>query len=227
MNKILVVLDDYSELTQCESTLKKLGFDALGIQVAKKVADTLLGFRPDVMIAMYKGRQIEGLKLFQGLRKTHPQCRTVLAVQSLNQLTELTEKDKFNVDAVMELPMTAGKLVPLVAELMKLDVAALVARYQKLTSMKISTEEGGVKFFNKGTMISEEQAAKRSERYKKFLESVNEKPTKTLSHDALDKRRKELEKASAGENQHLTQLLFEKKNFVKDLYILAKEKLKR
>ena len=67
MVKVLLVYEDFNELTLTESCLKKVGFDVVGISNELLVSDQLLAFYPDIVVAHGKNGKVSRL-----LRTTTP-----------------------------------------------------------------------------------------------------------------------------------------------------------
>ena len=58
MNKILLVYEDYADLMSVEGTLKKVGFDVIGLSSEYAIAEQVLAFNPDLVVGSGRGGKV-------------------------------------------------------------------------------------------------------------------------------------------------------------------------
>lgn len=131
MLRVLLVVDDYGELLFLQTLLKKLGFDVDGIQNERSFEESFLALNPDVVIASAKGKKVDGLELAENVRKVRglPKMILLAAGPMLDRLQTLQLP---NVDGILESPVSAMRLLGMVAKHGGLDQAVLLEKYRKL-----------------------------------------------------------------------------------------------
>jgi CheY-like chemotaxis protein len=237
MRKILLVIDDYTELEAAESSLKRLGFDVLSLSREILVNDALFRFHPDVAILTYKGRSVDGIRLATRLKTRVSGLaapKVVLVHAPGAQKPEMSKDVAHVVDAFAESPLSPATLIRMIADLTGLEAETLVAKFEKIGGVKLQLDETvvipqtPVKGDHEGwdPLKAPGQAAvarsPRSDRYDKFLEDHSEKVDKVLSREALAAAAKKLKEDSAGEEKELEKITANKRDFVKALFRTAK-----
>ncbi len=131
MLRVLLVIDDYSELLFLQTLLKKLGFDVDGIQSERSFEETYLTLNPEMLIATAKGKRVNGLSLVENIRRTRGYPKTLLLAPS-PLLERLKVLQLPNVDMLVESPVGTMALLRKISQLGEIDEAALVEKYRKL-----------------------------------------------------------------------------------------------
>lgn len=135
MRKILVVIEDYSELVFLETLLKRVGLDVLGTQKVSKVDDLVISFAPSLIVLSYPCKQVE-LKdelirwkhLFRNMRKI-PRFAGLVKSSQLDQVSKIE-----GLDFVIESPIQVQKLFQSLTEALQLEQGILVQKWQALQS---------------------------------------------------------------------------------------------
>lgn len=225
MQKVMLVIDDYTELVFTENLLKRMGFDVLSLNRDSSFAESLLSFFPDVLIATLKGRHVEGLRLAITLKKKNPNSKTVMLAPSASELTLPPEA---RVDALLEMPVQAVQILTELARLTKLDETQLLEKFDKLNKARNFTRESlnmgsdgqmgsGNKFVKGSDQTISKGPSIREKRYADFLDKHDDQVNKVLPHApvaAATKEAVEADKANAVLDQ---KLLEQKREFVKAL----------
>jgi CheY-like chemotaxis protein len=133
MRKIMLVIDEYKELVAAENLLRRLGFDVLSLGKEVLLNDALLRFHPDIVIASFKGRAVDGLKVTARVKKLTPPPRVALSYVAGNAPSLNTEQQA-QIDALMIVPVQPANLIKIVAQMSNLDPGPLLGKFQKLTS---------------------------------------------------------------------------------------------
>ena len=68
MVKVLLVYDDFNELTLTESYLKKIGFDVVGISNEILINDQILSFNPEILVVHGKNMKVSSFSVGQKLK---------------------------------------------------------------------------------------------------------------------------------------------------------------
>lgn len=152
MNKILLVYEDYADLMAVESSLKKVGFDVIGLSSEYAVAEQILAFNPDLVVGSGKGGKVSSLGVGKRLKEmTRWQGKSVLIFPA-NYKPNPQELIKIRVDMVLEAPVAPLRLVQVVGKILGHDEAVLLERLNKAmhveSPQKTTTVGGGSSQFS-------------------------------------------------------------------------------
>jgi hypothetical protein len=227
MQKVMLVIDDYTELVFTENLLKRMGFDVLSLNRDSSFNESILSFFPDVLIATLKGRHVEGLRLAISLKKKNSNSKTIMLAPSARDLSLPPEA---RVDALLEMPVQAVQVLTILARLTKLDEAQLLEKFDKLNKARNFSREslnmggdgqvGGNKFVKGSDQSSSSTAAPstREKRYAEFLAKHADEPVdKVLPHAPISAATKEAADADKANPEIDKKLLEQKREFVKAL----------
>ncbi len=202
MIKVLLVFGDFNELTITESYLKKIGIDVAGITNEVLLQDQVLSFRPDIVVTSGKSNRVNSLSVGQKLKENYKFAGKVVIVVAKDQRPSSQDILKIKMDAMLESPFQADKLVQVLARLGGLNAEAYL---DKLHKSRFSEEEkkvihvtGAVQFKgpeNSGTkdLLHDPQRIKK---YQKFIND-EEIDFKKSSHQKSEvkKAQEELKKS--------------------------------
>lgn len=134
MNKILLVYEDYADLMNVESTLKKVGFDVIGLTNEYTVPEQIIAFNPDLVVGSGRGGKVSSLGVGKRLKEMHRwQGRSVLIFPA-NFRPDPQELIRIRVDMMLEAPVPALRLVQVIGKLLNHDETVLLERLNKATS---------------------------------------------------------------------------------------------
>lgn len=141
MRKILLVMEDYSEMVFVETILKKLGFDCIGAQNETGLADKILGFTPHLVIADAFGKKVGGLQLGQKIKKIkgYPKLMLVLTPP---QRVDQDDMQRLNVDSTINRPIHPADLLKSIGQVLDLDTQLLKKKMEKMGLFQEETKEG-------------------------------------------------------------------------------------
>ncbi len=131
MKKVLLVYDDYNQLTLTETYLKKIGFDTVGVSNESKINDQLLSFNPDIVIANGQTKQVTSQSVGQKLKENHKFHGKVILVLPKDLKLSPGEMIKLKMDSTLSLPVDPVKLVTAVSKLSDLDANLMVEKLKK------------------------------------------------------------------------------------------------
>ncbi|MCE3011326.1 MAG: hypothetical protein LW875_12025 [Proteobacteria bacterium] len=132
MKKILLVYDDFNELTLTESYLKRVGFDVLGIGNEILINEQILGFNPDLIVAYGRNHRVSSVSVGQKLKDHRSYQGKVLIVVPQGFRPTAQEVLKMKADGLMETPFTADKLIGLICKVMSLDSKLFLEKWKKV-----------------------------------------------------------------------------------------------
>lgn len=134
MNKILLVYEDYADLMNVEGTLKKVGFDVIGLTNEYTVAEQVLAFNPDLVIGAGRGGKVSSLGVGKRLKEMHRwQGKSVLIFQPQIK-PDPQDLIRIRVDMILEAPVSALRLMQVAAKLLGHDESVLLARLNKVNA---------------------------------------------------------------------------------------------
>lgn len=140
MRKVLLVIDEIQQMVGLETFLRRLGFDVLSLGKESLVNKALLGFQPEIVIASYAGRNVDGPKLAARLKKAVvPSPR--IAISYSGPQPVLSKESEKAIDALMEIPAAGESAIRLMAQLSGLAADPIIEKYRKFASAKLSTDE--------------------------------------------------------------------------------------
>lgn len=136
MLRILLAYDNFQELTAVELVLKKIGFDVLGITSEFSLAEQLLAFNPQIVIAQGKSAKVSSAGVGRRLRESlrwDGQSILVFFADSKPQPSEIL---KMRMDVGLEYPVTSTQLIQVISQLASLDSNQLLDKLIKSTNQE-------------------------------------------------------------------------------------------
>nr|BFD60041.1 hypothetical protein CKG001_21480 [Bdellovibrio sp. CKG001] len=131
MNKILLVYEDYADLMSVEGTLKKVGFDVIGLTSEYSVAEQMLAFNPDLVVGAGKGAKVSSLGVGKRLKEMARWQGKSLLIFPANFKPNPQDLIKIRVDMVLESPVPPLRLVQVIGRMLGHDEALLLDRLNK------------------------------------------------------------------------------------------------
>jgi DNA-binding NtrC family response regulator len=132
MVRILVLMEDYAELTQTRSLLKRVGCDVDAANSEVGFKEKILSLKPDVLVVSGIGKKINPVNISKKLSEISGiNCKIILILApgvriSLNDLAE----NKF--EAFLESPFDPMRLMKLISKFSNGKANDLEERFQKL-----------------------------------------------------------------------------------------------
>lgn len=139
----MLVIDQFNELVGLETLFRRLGFDVLSLGRESLVAEAVLGFQADLVIATGRGRNVDGLKLAPKLRHgtSQPKLVVLLPYDSARPVGEQPGMSHADVDAVIETPFDPKSALKIVATLLNMPPDPLLEKYTKIVSARLFEPE--------------------------------------------------------------------------------------
>ncbi|MFN8791470.1 MAG: hypothetical protein ACK5Y2_08455 [Bdellovibrionales bacterium] len=131
MLRILLVYDDFQELTRAELMLKKTGFDVVGITSEFSMPEQLLSFNPQVIIAQGQSPKVSSASVGKRLRESLRWDGHSVLIFFPNLKPNPSDILKMRMDVGLEYPVDPAKLVQVLAQLGGLDSAPLLEKMTK------------------------------------------------------------------------------------------------
>jgi DNA-binding response OmpR family regulator len=180
--RVLLVFEDFNELSLTETYLKKVGFDVEGITNEARIYDHILSFNPQVMVVFGNSTKVSSVSVGQKLKENLRYNGKSVIIMPNGLRPRVSEMIKIKTDAIMESPFEPEKLIQTLAKLGGFDSAPLIDKFHKARMSDPELQErlalAKQATIGQTTVVSEKR---RSERYKKFIEGVELDP-KTTTH---------------------------------------------
>ncbi|WP_413584626.1 hypothetical protein [Bdellovibrio sp. HCB274] len=173
MSKVLLVYEDYADLMSVESTLKKVGFDVIGLSSEYAISDQIISFNPDVVVGSGKGAKVSSLGVGKRLKEMSRWGGKAVLIFPTNFKPAPQDLIKIRVDMILESPVAPLRIVQVLAKLMGQDEGVLLERLNKASHLEApgakqatasAAPGGGVKFatdkeaiFVKGTSPEDQE----------------------------------------------------------------------
>lgn len=131
MNKILLVYEEYADLMSAENTLKRVGFDVIGLSSEYSVAEQIVAFNPDLVVGSGRGGKVTSLGVGKRLKEMlRWQGRSVLIFPA-NFKPGAQDLIKIRADLILEAPVPPVRLLQVIAKLLGQDEAVLLEKLNK------------------------------------------------------------------------------------------------
>jgi len=136
----MLVIDEIQQLVGLETFLRRLGFDVLSLGKDALVADALLSFHPEIVVASHASRNVDGIGLSKRLKKTmKPPPRIALSYTGTPPV--LAKEDEKSVDALLEIPAAGESAIHLFAKLGAFNAEPLLEKYRKFSTARLTQDE--------------------------------------------------------------------------------------
>ncbi|GEM_PF-1081213 len=184
MNKILLVYEEYADLMSAENTLKRVGFDVIGLSSEYSVAEQIVAFNPDLVVGSGRGGKVTSLGVGKRLKEMlRWQGRSVLIFPA-NFKPSAQDLIKIRADLILEAPVPPVRLLQVIAKLLGQDEAVLLEKLNK--SMHVENVQkaatGGV--FGSKFSTEDEPIVVRGSTEKKTDQSVDGSLSKGSASEA-------------------------------------------
>jgi hypothetical protein len=141
VRKLLLVIEDYAELISLESLLRRVGFDVLSLSREASVAETTLAFTPDLLLATYRGRNIDGPRLGQRMKNQVGLRLRVLFVLPPGIDPQDPMLATAGADAWLPLPIDHVRTLRILSSILNLPVEPLVEKLGKIESARLGESD--------------------------------------------------------------------------------------
>ncbi len=226
MHKVLLVIDEFTELEAMESLMKRLGFDVMAIGKELLVPDALLRFQPDLVMATFKGRSVDGPRLaakFKAVKAGTPAPRVVLIWSSSMPSPQLTPEVEGAIDALVEAPLHPVGVIRVLARLLNVAEEPLIKKFERIGATFRWPEPKSVQKEDWDPVKKPGQAATivtdRSARYREFLRTHDEPVDNVLPREkTYGEIRKLRASESTEEKDDINRINAEKRAFAETLF---------
>jgi DNA-binding response OmpR family regulator len=223
MKKILLCIEDYNEMLFLEGLLKKLGFVVETIRNETAIAERVLGFSPEVVIASGDGQKINGGRVSKKVKKKGSSTKLILLFPRL-KLRNQNILTQYEADAAVETPLNPRSIINSICQVCGISPDAIIQKFEKLSIGKEAANESVQIVHGKNNIVKVDgpvlpTAEEEQKRMKKYAEILKEAPKSHLNgfpHNRIADEIVEIRKWEVENN--VTSLDEERKSFVRALF---------
>jgi DNA-binding NarL/FixJ family response regulator len=197
MLRVLLVFDEYQELSLTETYLKKVGFDVMGIRNEMGIQERILAFNPEVMIVNGKSPKVSSFSVGRKLKENIRYDGKVILIVPKNIRPEPGELMRIKMDALVEAPAHPEKILQLLAKFASYSPDVLI---EKLRKARLNDPELNKNLNIQGGKAPERKPGEfsdpvRAKKYEKFIaETPIDKKQTSFERGELKKRQNEMKK---------------------------------
>lgn len=144
MNKVLLIYEDYAELNSTQGSLKKVGFDCVGISSEFSISEQVLSFHPDVIVGCGKGPKVSTISVGRRLKEMHRWNGKTLLIFPVGIKPRPQDLIKIRMDMVLEAPVPIHRLLQVLGNLTNQDSQSLIEKLNKSHSQEGSQRESNL-----------------------------------------------------------------------------------
>lgn len=227
MKRILLITEDFNEMTFLETLLKKLGFDTVGIQNPSNALERAMELNPELVIL---GDEIKGKSTSTLVSALVGASPTVKVILIRSDITALSDHKQEQLDDAVKSPVDPVKLIERICKVGGLNDEQLLTKFFKLglfvgssNSQKnsIITVKGKIQPVSETRFIKRLQQVpqseeKRTHRYEKAVSEIGQpKVTQIDQKVAVEEAREYRKRTMDTEIQKIDE---QRKSFVRALF---------
>ena len=141
MTKVLLIFEDYIELNTSQFTLKKVGFDCLGISTEFGTSEKVISFNPDIVIASGKGTKVSTIGVGRRLKDMPRWTGKTVLIFPAGSKPKPEELMKIRMDVVLEAPVENVRLIQVLAKLTNQDDQILIEKLIKSMAQENTSKD--------------------------------------------------------------------------------------
>lgn len=131
MSKVLLVYDDFAELTAIDYSLKKVGFDVIALTNEFTIKDQVIAFNPDILICSGSSSRVSTLSVGKKVKEmTRWPGKSVLIFPENYEIPP-DELIKIRMDMMLEAPVPLTRLIQIIAKLSGQDDQTVIDKLVK------------------------------------------------------------------------------------------------
>lgn len=144
MSKVLLCYEDYAELMNIQSVLKKVGFDVLPISSEFSLSQQILAFNPDIVVGYGKGPKVSTVGVGRRLKEMPRWVGRVVLLFPAGAKPDPSDLVRIRMDMALEAPLEITRLIQVLANLTNQDPQALVERMMKAVAQEAQAQARSV-----------------------------------------------------------------------------------
>ncbi len=227
MVKILLIIENFSELNQMSTLLEKVGCDVDSMSKEVGLSEKILSFRPEVVIVSASNQKIEHEKITSKLRAINVFSGKIILMIPVEKKVDPTKFSNGIFDGILEHPFDPRSLMNLIVQLVSGNKKGeMIEKFQKFLiqgSLGIDVAKvaknpniaNETEDIVKTIFISNAKDHEKNLKYSKMVSNIKIGPSTITKNDA-NKRVKELQKG--WDRKFLDEIDTEKKEVVQRLF---------
>lgn len=228
MNRVLLLLDDYSELMFIQIILKKLGFDVDTLQNHHILGDRILSFRPNLLILTEDSRKMSSEFVLNQSRAQIPELKSILLRKDVEGVERVSPET-----LRISRPVQPIELIKATGECCQMPTDDLIEKFKKFRGqLKELDGEGAVgssadlevedelTFVASAQSMEQQEPSTRATQYKDYLQKQQNSVTQSFSPQEVS----QVVKKDRTADQKSKKIDMERKRFATELFKKAKGK---
>lgn len=131
MNKILLIYDDFAELSTVDYSLKKVGFDVISISSEFAIQEKILSFNPEIVIAYGRGPKVTTIGVGKRLKEMTRWGGKSLLIFPAGFKPDPQDLIRARMDLLLEAPIQVTRLIQILAKITNQDDQQLLEKLIK------------------------------------------------------------------------------------------------
>jgi len=197
MKRVMLIYDDYAEMTQTETSFKKVGLDVFSKSNDLRLKEDFMTFRPDVIVISGKGIKFLSLNVATKIKDLKTFKGKIILLLSKDQKINSEELLKHSQSSLLESPIRIEMLLEAMCKLFGIKAETFIEKLQRQQIKAQQTQRLGGKdsqrqekyaHFIKGQNLKTKESTIQSKTSKKkWTESIKDKDPKTLKENEIDR----------------------------------------
>lgn len=226
MKRILLITEDFNEMTFLETLLKKLGFDTMGIQNPAQAQEKAMTMNPEMLILSDSIKGNSTHQLLETMVGYRPNMLVILMKADVRAKTEHVEGF---VNKAIKSPVDPVDFIQSIASVAKLNADTLLEKFYKLglfkgvqgsesftVSGKLKAAPDSQYIKNLKSNAIEKGSAERKKRYASQLSSLSEPKVAKVEQKVALKEAQEYRQRS--NDAEILKIDEQRQNFVRALF---------
>ncbi len=232
MLRVLIAVEDYSELLYLQTLLKKIGFDVEGVQNERSFEEARLSLNPEIILINAVGKKLKGIEFASQIRKIRGFPKVVLLFGPQGT-ANLRVEELPGAEAIIDTPINTTNHLTFLPDPGQLNIVLLLEKYRRIKATLSADEEDELQLLKRDGAESDEElfdsetdsesaqsapsgSTERSKRYKEFISQMEKPKHNGFSRERVVKYHKEIRaKEDPGSVEELEK---ERQAFVKAMF---------
>lgn len=150
MSKVLLVYEDFTEMMNIESVLKKVGVNVFSISSEFTLSQQILSFNPDIVVGYGKGSKVSTLGVGRRLKEMPRWTGRVILIFAPGAKPDPGELGNIRMDMALEAPVDVTRFLQILAQLTNEDPQKLIERMMRAVEWESNQQGPGGKSGSSG-----------------------------------------------------------------------------
>lgn len=134
MSKVLLVYDDFAELNATELSLKRVGFDVIGLTNEFTIRDQILVFNPDVLVAYGNTQRVSPASVGKKVKEMPRWAGKSVLIFPKGNSPSAEELIRLKMDLMLESPISVVRLLQIICKIVGQDEKVAIEKLAKTFS---------------------------------------------------------------------------------------------